>query len=191
MSRLAYSDAGDPMFANPPGCWLHHQSSFVQENLPPGVTAGADTNFFVMPAIEPGGDKPVFGGAGMAGAFTDRPEVREFVRWVMSPEWGALWAANPSGVFLPYNAGFDVSRCRAAERPEAVNAVRVRLCREARDAVAAGLWRFDASDLMPPDVGAITEAGPGAFLRGMIDYADRGPEDLDRILADIDDARLR
>jgi hypothetical protein len=45
----------------------------------------------------------------------------------------------------------------------------VRPCREARDAVAAGLWRFDASDLMPPVVGAITESStPGAFLQGMI-----------------------
>jgi alpha-glucoside transport system substrate-binding protein len=192
MSRLAYSDAGDPMFATPPGCWLHHQSSFMQENFPPGATVGADTNFFVMPPIERGGNAPVFGGAGMAGAFSDRPEVREFLRWVTSPEWGGLWAANPSGVFLPYNAGFDVSRCRAPELPEAVNAVRVRLCQEARDAVAAGQWRFDASDLMAPEVGALTEVGtPGAFLQGMIDYADRGPEDLDRILADIDAARLR
>jgi DNA-binding SARP family transcriptional activator/ABC-type glycerol-3-phosphate transport system substrate-binding protein len=192
MSRLTYSDAGDPMFANPPGCWLHHQSSFMQENLPPGAAAGADTSYFVMPPIERGGDELVFGGAGMMGAFRDRPEVREFLRWVMSPQWGALWAANPSGTFLPYNAGFDVGRCRASELPEAVNAVRVRLCQEARDAIAAGQWRFDASDLMPPDIGALTETGtPGAFLQGMIDHADHGPDNLDQVLADIEAARAR
>jgi hypothetical protein len=97
---------------------------------------------------------------------------------------------QPHNVSLPYTAGFDVNRCRATELPEAVNAVRVRLCREARDAVAAGLWRFDASDLMPPGVGAITESStPGAFLQGMIDYVDHGPDNLDQILAEIDTAR--
>jgi DNA-binding SARP family transcriptional activator/ABC-type glycerol-3-phosphate transport system substrate-binding protein len=190
ISRLNFGNAGDPMFSDPPGCWLHHQATFVPEFLPPGAAAATDVDFFVMPPIHPGGDAPVFGGAGMAGAFRDRPEVREFLRWVLSPEWGTLWAADPSSSFLPANTGFDVSRCRATELPEAANARRVRLCQEARDAVAAGQWRFDASDLMPPDVGAVTEAGtPGAFLQGMIDYVDHGPGNLDQILAEIDGAR--
>jgi alpha-glucoside transport system substrate-binding protein len=189
ISRLNFGNAGDPMFSDPPGCWLHHQATFMPEFLPPGAAAVTDVDFFVMPPIHPGGDAPVFGGAGMAGAFSDRPEVREFLRWVLSPEWGTLWAADPTTPFLPANAGFDVSRCRATELPEAVNAVRVRLCQEARDAVAAGQWRFDASDLMPPDVGGVTESGtPGAFLQGMIDYVDHGPDNLDRILADIEAA---
>jgi hypothetical protein len=146
----------------------------------------------VMPPVEQGGEAPVFGGADMVGAFRDRPEIREFVRSVMSPEWGTLWAAHPSGVFLPFNAGFEVEQCRATELPEAVNEVRVRLCREARDGVADGLWRFDASDLMPRHIGAITEFGtPGAFLQGMLDYVEHGPDNVDQVLADIEAARLR
>jgi alpha-glucoside transport system substrate-binding protein len=190
ISRTHFSHAGDPMFADPPGCWLHHQASFMQEFFPPGTAAGADVNFFVMPPMEPGGDTPVFGGAGMAGALRDRPEVREFLRWVTSSAWGTLWAANPTNVSLPYNAGFDVNQCRASGLPEAVNAVRVRLCQAAQDAVTDGQWRFDASDRMPPNVGAVTESGtPGAFLEGTIDYVDFGPDNLDRILADIEATR--
>jgi alpha-glucoside transport system substrate-binding protein len=194
ISRRSFSDADDPMFSDPPGCWLHHQATFVREFLPAGAQAGTDVDYFVMPPIHPGGDTPVLGGAGMASAFTDRPEVREFLRWVLSPEWGTAWADNPDpgSSYLPHNAGFDVTRCRAADVPEAENAVRVRLCEEARDAVAAGQWRFDASDLMPPDVGNVTSSGsPGTFLQGMTDYVDRGPESLDGILADIDGARHR
>jgi DNA-binding SARP family transcriptional activator/ABC-type glycerol-3-phosphate transport system substrate-binding protein len=190
ISRTNFGHAGDPMFADPPGCWLHHQATFMQEFFPPGAAVGADANFFVMPPIDRGGETPVFGGAEMAGALQDRPEVREFLRWVTSSAWGTLWAANPTNVSLPYNASFDLDRCRATELREAVNAVRVRLCQEARDAVVAGLWRFDASDLMPPGVGAIAESGtPGAFLQGMTDYVDQGPDALDQILAEIDAAR--
>ena len=39
-----------------------------------------------------------------------------------------------------------------------------------------GQWRFDASDLMSPGVGAIAAVGtPGAFLQGMTDYVDQSP----------------
>jgi alpha-glucoside transport system substrate-binding protein len=56
------------------------------------------------------------------------------------------------------------------------------MCTTSRDAIAAGFWRYDGSDLMPPEVGA------GAFWRGMVDYVDRGPASLDGILAGIDAA---
>lgn len=46
----------------------------------------------------------------------------------------------------------------------------------------AGTWRFDASDLMPPEVGS------AAFWKGMLDYVDEGPEGLDRIFAGIEAA---
>jgi DNA-binding SARP family transcriptional activator/ABC-type glycerol-3-phosphate transport system substrate-binding protein/tRNA A-37 threonylcarbamoyl transferase component Bud32 len=134
ISRTDFGHAGDPMFADPPGCWLNHQATFMQGFFPPGAAVGSDASFFVMPPIDPGGDTPVFGGAEMAGALQDRPEVREFLRWVTSSAWGTLWAGNPTNVSLPYNASFDPDRCRATELPEAVNAMRVRLCREARDA---------------------------------------------------------
>jgi serine/threonine protein kinase/ABC-type glycerol-3-phosphate transport system substrate-binding protein/DNA-binding SARP family transcriptional activator len=189
ISRLSDTDVGDPMFSDPPGCWLHHQASWMQVYFPPGAATGVDLDYFPMPPIAPGGDTPLFGGGGIVGAFRDRPEVREFLRSVLSPEWGTEWAANPSGAFLSPNLGFDVGHCRSPLLDEAANAVRVRLCREAQDEIAAGLWRFDAADLMPREVGSVTEAGtPGAFYQGMVDYVDEGPESLDRILSDIEAA---
>jgi hypothetical protein len=85
----------------------------MQHILPSGAAAGVDVGYFVLPPVTPGADAPAFGAGDVAGAFRDRPEVREFLRWVLSPECGALWAANPGGQFLPANVGFDVARCRA------------------------------------------------------------------------------
>jgi DNA-binding SARP family transcriptional activator/ABC-type glycerol-3-phosphate transport system substrate-binding protein len=188
ISRLHIFEVAEPMVSDPPGCWLHNQATFVEQWLPASAAVGVDVDYFVMPPIDPGADTPVFGTGTFAAAFRDRPEVREFLRELMSPEWGALWAANPGSTFLPANRDFDVSRCRATEVAEAVNAVRVRLCQEARDAIAADQWRLDASDQMPAEVGGLTETGPGAFWQGMLDYVDHGPDNLDQILANIEAA---
>ena len=56
----------------------------------------------------------------------------------------------------------------------------------ARTALDAGVWRYDASDLMPTEIGGWTEGvGPGAFWQGMIDWVD-GIRTIDQVFADID-----
>ncbi|HET6836099.1 MAG TPA: extracellular solute-binding protein [Acidimicrobiales bacterium] len=190
ISRLNFVDAVGALVSNPPGCWLDLGASWIKHILPAWAAVGEDVGYFALPPVDAGGDTPVFGGGDFAGAFRDRPEIREFLRWVLNPEWGSVWAANPGGQFLPANAGFEVGHCRATGLDESVNALRVRLCQEVRDGVAAGQWRFDASDLMPPSIGSVTRADtPGAFYQGMLDYVDHGPDNLDQILAEIEAAR--
>jgi alpha-glucoside transport system substrate-binding protein len=48
------------------------------------------------------------------------------------------------------------------------------------DALAEGTGRFDASDLMPAEVGS------GSFWSGMMTYVTGGPESLEGVLADIE-----
>ena len=48
------------------------------------------------------------------------------------------------------------------------------------DALAADAFRFDASDLMPPEVGA------GSFWKEMMNLAVEGPGYIDTALANID-----
>jgi alpha-glucoside transport system substrate-binding protein len=55
-------------------------------------------------------------------------------------------------------------------------------CAPPRAAASAGVWRYDASDLMPAEIGS------GAFWTGMVDYIDSGPPSVDRVLADIEAA---
>jgi ABC-type glycerol-3-phosphate transport system substrate-binding protein/DNA-binding SARP family transcriptional activator len=179
-ARNVFDAAGD-LFTQEPSCWLHFQASFLTgDGFPPGAAPGVDAGFFLLPPIEAGGAAPAFGGGSFAVAFSDRPEVRTFMGELLSPEWGVEWATNPRSHFLPANMLFDPERCRTTQDDARVGDVRVQFCQAARDAVAAGLWRFDASDVMPPEVGA------GTFWQGMVEYVDEGPGSLDHVLADIE-----
>jgi alpha-glucoside transport system substrate-binding protein len=188
ISRKGFLDAVDPMFDNPPGCWLYHQASFLLDGeLPPGVQAGVDAGFFVLPGLTTDGPAPLFGSGDFAGALKDRPEVREVMRRILDPSWGARWAAAPEGEFLPANTAFDPEHCRPSGVPAATATLRVQLCRVNRDAVASGQWRFDASDLMPLGIGTSAEDGTAAaFWQGMLDYVNQGPGSAEAILRKID-----
>jgi alpha-glucoside transport system substrate-binding protein len=146
------------------------------------VRPGADADFFVLPGISPDQPSPVFGGAGYAAAFRDRPEVRELMHRLLEPTWGQAWAAASDAYYVPAHAGFDPQRCASERADPRSNPVRVRLCQTSRDSIAAGVWRFDASDVMPPEVGA------DAFWKSMVEYVAEGPDSLDRILAELDAA---
>jgi alpha-glucoside transport system substrate-binding protein len=50
------------------------------------------------------------------------------------------------------------------------------------EALAEGTGRFDASDLMPAEVGS------GSFWTGMITYMRNGPDSLEGVLQDIEDS---
>lgn len=190
VNRRSVADAAYPMFDDVPGCWLHHQASFAGFFFPPGTELGVDVDFFALPPIERNGSAPLFGGGQFAVAFTDRPEVRELMRALLSPDWGAAWAATPGADFLPAHVRFDPERCRTTGPTidARTGDLQVDLCLTVRDAVRQGAWRFDASDLMPSAIGALDELQrPGAFLAGMSDYTD-DPDRLDAILAGIDAA---
>jgi hypothetical protein len=126
-------------------------------------------------------------------AYTDRPEVRELMRWFQEPGWGETWAANRASEFLPANLGFDTGRCGAGANVDGrTKRLRAQICTELQDAIAADRWRFDASDLMPPEIGGVASSlitlseRPGGFYQGMLDYTTLGPGSLDRILARLD-----
>jgi len=106
----------------------------------------------------------------MFGAFSDRPEVREAVRYMLSPEFGESLA--PDGGFILANRTFDLDRYPPYERHQAEVLYR---------ALATDSFRFDASDLMPVDVNF-------AFWDGMMRYAAEGPSSLDDVLESIDAA---
>jgi alpha-glucoside transport system substrate-binding protein len=188
ISRRDGLDAVAPMFANPPGCWLYHQASFLLDGgLPPGAQAGVDVGFFVLPGLTADRPAPLFGGGDFAAAFRDRPEVREIMRRILDPSWGARWAATPEGSFLSANSSFDPEHCRPSGVPAATADLRAELCRAIRDAVASGQWRFDGSDMMPVGIGIPAGDGtPAAFWQGMLDYVDQGPQSAEAILQKID-----
>ncbi|MDJ0496250.1 MAG: extracellular solute-binding protein [Acidimicrobiia bacterium] len=175
-----------PMLGDQPECWFHHQADFMLSTVPVDTELGSELDFFVLPPVDPDRPTPISGGGGVLGVMADRPEVRAFVQYAASPEWGEVWAADATANFLSPSLLFDVS-AYGTEANESERAARVALGTVARDAIAAGVWRFDASDLMPAEIGAATSEGAGAFWRGMLDYVD-GVRTMGQVLSDIDAA---
>ncbi|RME70526.1 MAG: carbohydrate ABC transporter substrate-binding protein [Chloroflexi bacterium] len=161
-------DAPVPMFTDPPKCWLHMQSSWITGFFPEGLEAGVDYDFFYLPPIDEQYGKPVLVAGDIMAMFNDRPEVRalmEYFSYGASVEpWiragGALSPHNDSSLDWYTN---DIDRGVAEIMLNA-------------DSV-----RFDASDLMPGEVGA------GSFWKAMTDYIS-GAIDLDTALQEIDDS---
>jgi alpha-glucoside transport system substrate-binding protein len=160
-----------------PGCWLYQFPSFAANYVPPG-SVGRTTDVFPFPSLG-GESKGVMGAGEMIGVFSDRPEVREVVRYMLGPEYGTqLTGRTPfiftgqSGFISP-NRRFDLSNYEPFKRRQA---------ELIQAALAADAFRFDASDLMPPEIGT------GLFWDSMMRYAREGPQSLDAILAELDAA---
>ena len=162
-------DAQHPMLEDPPGCWLYLFPTFAEVFLPPEAPGLTDT--FPFPPLE-GRVGGLIGAGEVTGAFSDRPEVREVLRFLLSPEHGVEFAEQGFGLMSP-NRHFELSHYSPKVRPHAEALL---------DALLRDTFRFDASDLMPPPV------GDRVFLEAMMTYVREGPDSLDRILAELDAA---
>jgi DNA-binding SARP family transcriptional activator/ABC-type glycerol-3-phosphate transport system substrate-binding protein len=170
--EIVYWDSLDPMLKlDPPGCWLNQSPGFMAKLFPDAIV-DSELDAFAFPALADGLDPPVLGGGSMMAAFVDRPEVRELVRFLLSPEFGAEWARRGHG-FVAANRRFDLDNYTPFDRYQA---------EVIQEALAVDTFRFDASDLMP------FEIGQGLFWDAMMTYLAEGPGSLDGILAELDDA---
>jgi ABC-type glycerol-3-phosphate transport system substrate-binding protein len=162
-----------PMFRDPPECWLYHAPSFATGLFPLGAEVNSDARAFVTPSIDPAYADSLVGSGELALVFADRPEVREFVRFLLSPDYGTI-AVGLEPSFIAANRRFDPAHYGDGWRRD-VSAV-------VGDALAKDLFRFDGSDSMPPEVGTFP------FWEGMVTYLSEGPESLDRVLTDLEAA---
>jgi alpha-glucoside transport system substrate-binding protein len=122
----------------------------------------------LFPPLEGGYDgQPVLGGGDMAALFNgEDDEAKEAMEFLTSDEFGAEWAQ--AGGWLSPHATFD-----ASNYPDETT-------KKIADLVAeADVFRFDASDLMPAEVGA------GTFWTGMVDWT-TGTKTTDEVTADIE-----
>jgi alpha-glucoside transport system substrate-binding protein len=156
---------------DPPGCWLYHFPSFAGIGVPPG-SVGRTTDAFAFPAPNHEHDEVVLGGANFAIAFSDRPEVREVMRFLVSPQFGERFFTSGEGS-LSANRRFDTSL---------YDPVWHRFAELLDDALAGDAFRFDGGDLMP------TEVGVDSFFGAMKTYLTEGPKSLGAILADLEAA---
>jgi serine/threonine protein kinase len=154
---------------DPPGCWLYHFPSFFASL--PTASVSARTQAFRFPADRANANI-MLGAGSIAVALSDRPEVREIMRFLLSPSFGEELAASGGG-FFPTNRRFDRSTYDPFWRRQAALL---------DTALAADAFRYDGSDLMPPPI------GDGMFWHAMVRYLREGPDSLDAILSDLDAA---
>jgi alpha-glucoside transport system substrate-binding protein len=168
---IAFGDAPLPMFDDPPKCWLHRQASFINSFFPEDAVAGEDYDWFALPPIDQEGTL-------FAGEFTvvgsNRPEVVDFLeRFIDVPVQCEMGGVVGSSRISPnVNVGPE---CYANEILADASVILA-------EALSNGTGRFDASDLMPAEVGS------GSFWTGMIRYVSEGPDSLQSVLDEIEDS---
>jgi len=161
-------DTQTPMFDEEgPQCWLHRQAGWIPAFFPEGEEAGKDSAFFYLPPIDPAQGKPVLGGGDVFSAFNTRPEVLAVMQYLQSPEGAKVWIER--GGFISPNKSVSLDWY-----PNDVDRTQAEIMKNATT------FRFDASDLMPAEVGT------GTFWSGMVDYV--SGVDIDTVLQDIEDS---
>ena len=166
---IAFGDAPSPMFDDPPGCWLHRQASFINANFPEDAKAGVDYDWFPLPPIDQEGT--LYAGE-LTVAGSNRPEVVDFLnRFIAEDVQCEMGGVQASSRISPnVNVGPE---CYANDILADASVILT-------DALASGTGRFDASDLMPAEVGS------GSFWTGMIEYMRGGPDNAETVLDDIE-----
>jgi len=147
-----FGDAPKPMFDDPPQCMLHRQGNFITGFFPEDIQADLEgkVGIFGLPGIDPQWGIPVLGGGDQYVMFNDRPEVRQFMEFLTTWASAESWAEAGGALFPHKDQNLDAY-------PDALARAQAELL------VNAEVFRFDASDLMPAEVGA------GSFWSGMVD----------------------
>jgi alpha-glucoside transport system substrate-binding protein len=152
IAATAFQDNGQPLVDG--DCYMHRQASFYTAFIPEGTPYGEGegaVDVFYFPDIN--GDRPVLGAGTFAAAFNDRPQVHDLLAYMATPEYAEarqtaqaelLGGGDALSGFLSAVNGQDLSVYQPIEQSflEILG--------------TAEIVRFDASDLMPADVGAGT-----------------------------------
>ena len=149
IATTAFQDAGKPILDAQ--CGMLQQASFYAaqwESFLPGAVVAEDGDVFAffLPQIKDEFPNPVVGGGEFTTAFSDRPEVQAVQTYLSSPEYATARAAQPGG-WVSANNGVPLDTYT-----DAIAQLSAQFLTDPN-----GIFRFDASDLMPAAVGAGAE----------------------------------
>ncbi len=162
-----FGDAVIPLFSDPSQAMMHRQGNFITGFMPEAIQANLveEVGVFALPSINPKWGTPVLGGGDQFVIFDDRPEVIQVMEYLTTWESCKDWAGAGGALFPHQDQDFnDYASSLEADL--------------AKILVNAEVFRFDASDLMPAEVGA------GTFWTGMADLIS-GVE-MDKVLSQIE-----
>lgn len=167
-----FGEAGNPSFEQPPGCMMQRQGNFITGFYPEDVQNDLDgsTRVFGFPPYEGGFEgNPVLGGGDMAALFNgEDDEAKQVMEFLTSDQFGGEWAA--AGGWLSPHSTFDQSNYPDQTTTDIANI-----------AIDADVFRYDASDLMPAEVGA------DSFWKGMVAWTG-GEQDTAEVTAAIEES---
>jgi alpha-glucoside transport system substrate-binding protein len=162
-----FGNAGDPLFANPPGCEFLHQASFITGFSEfKNHKAGTDYNFFPFPDVDAKYAGAVEGAGDLFGMFHDTAAARSLMRYLVTAPAQDIWVKK--GGALSANK-------QAVSYPDDISK------RSAQILADAKIFVFDASDSMPT-------AMNDAFWKGMVALTG-GSKSIDQVLSDLDAAQ--
>ena len=171
MLATNFQEAGNPLFANPPRCYMHHQGSFMSDFFVqafPNLKPGEGFSFFPFPDIEPQHAGAVEVAGDLFGMFRDTPQSRALMQYLATAEAQSIWVKRGGAISPNTRVPLDAYPDPLARQ-------------QAQTMTTAKIVRFDASDLMP-------EALNSAFMRAILEYV-QNPDGLDGILANLDQVR--
>ncbi len=161
-----------PMFQDPPGCAMLKQGSFVANFFPdaPDYEDGEESEIevFAFPTIN--GNPGAMGGGDTIIVFEQSPEIVQAISDWITPDWQCTLASATGGGIAPYGGhgveGVERLPGHKDVDPNCYESESGKTFAEAvTTALAEGTFVFDASDLMPPQVGQET------FWAAMVDFA--------------------
>jgi alpha-glucoside transport system substrate-binding protein len=135
------SRASGPLFGNDPGCAMYKQASFAESWFPDDTAVGTDVDFFVLPGIDADTPAPLVAGGDSLVQFSDDPDVHRLMAYLLSPQGSEVWARRGG-----YYSALDTVDLDTYYTP--TDRRFAGLFRDGRE------FRFDASDLMPSDIGS-------------------------------------
>ena len=172
-----FGDAPGPLFTDPPGCFMHRQASFIaaqfEDAADPAPQSGTDYDWFTLPPIDQEGILYA-GELTVIGEAADPELAKDFVERFVAENVQCEMAGVPASSRISPNVNVGPD-CYTDDLLAGASEVLTEALRE-------GTGRFDASDLMPKEV------GQGTFWSGMLEYVKNGPDSLDGILQDIEDS---
>jgi alpha-glucoside transport system substrate-binding protein len=157
------------LLSDEPDCWLHHQGSYGLRHLSPSEAHFEEIGYFLTPVPPLRDSGAVLGSAVFVAARSDRPEVRELMRFLAGPDYGLALARSAGSGFVVANRAFDHGYGTAD--------VRTSLAAIAHGALTQGVFRLDASVAMGIE---------SQFRAAMIAYLEDGPDALPAILGGLD-----
>jgi alpha-glucoside transport system substrate-binding protein len=164
----AFSTAANPMFDNPPKCFLHRQGNFITQKgfFPDKIRETMDTEVgvFQFPGKTPE-DRPVLGGGDLAGAFSNDDATKKVLAFITGDKFNG---GTKLGSYISPHKTFDVSQYPDETTKKVADL-----------AYKSTVFRFDGSDQMP---GAV---GTGSFWKGMVAWIS-GQKNLKQTLDEIE-----